>query len=55
MALSRWVVNASPLILLGKVEQIPLLGALAGEIAVPRAVIREGARSSFLGKSTRPN
>lgn len=41
MALSRWVVNASPLILLGKVEQIPLLGALAGEIAVPRAVIRE--------------
>jgi len=41
MALSRWVVNASPLILLGKVEQIQLLGALAGEIAVPRAVIRE--------------
>ncbi len=41
MALSRWIVNASPLILLGKVEQIPLLGALAGEIAVPRAVIRE--------------
>ena len=41
MALSRWVVNASPLILLGKVEQIPLLGALAGELAVPRAVIRE--------------
>lgn len=41
MAPSRWVVNASPLILLGKVEQIQLLGALAGEIAVPRAVIRE--------------
>jgi predicted nucleic acid-binding protein len=41
MAHRRWVANASPLILLGKVEQIQLLGALAGEIAVPRAVIRE--------------
>ncbi|WP_296899373.1 DUF3368 domain-containing protein [Thiohalocapsa sp.] len=41
MAHRRWVVNASPLILLGKVEQIQLLGALAGEIALPRAVIRE--------------
>ena len=41
MAPERWVVNASPLILLGKVEQIPLLGALAGELAVPRAVMRE--------------
>jgi predicted nucleic acid-binding protein len=41
MAPDRWVVNASPLILLGKAEQIQLLGALAGEIAVPRAVIRE--------------
>jgi hypothetical protein len=29
----RWVINASPLILLGKVEQIQLLSALAGEIA----------------------
>ncbi|NEV62098.1 DUF3368 domain-containing protein [Thiorhodococcus minor] len=46
MAPDRWVVNASPLILLGKVEQIQLLGALAGEIAVPRAVIREvGAKT----------
>lgn len=41
MAPNRWVVNASPLILLGKIEQIELLGALAGEIAVPQAVIRE--------------
>lgn len=41
MVHSRWVVNASPLILLGKVEQIQLLGALAEQIAVPRAVIRE--------------
>jgi predicted nucleic acid-binding protein len=41
MAHRPWVVNTSPLILLGKVEQIPLLGALAAQIAVPRAVIRE--------------
>lgn len=41
MAPDRWVVNASPLILLGKVEQIQLFGALACEIAVPRAVTRE--------------
>jgi len=41
MAPDRWVVNASPLILLGKVERIQLFGALAGDIALPRAVIRE--------------
>jgi predicted nucleic acid-binding protein len=46
MASDRWVVNASPLILLGKVEQIQMLGALAGEIAVPRAVIREVSAKS---------
>ena len=41
MAYRRWVVNASPLILLCKIEQLQLLGALAEQIAVPRAVIRE--------------
>ena len=41
MVHSRWVVNASPLILLGKVEQLQLLGALTEHIAVPRAVLRE--------------
>ncbi len=41
MVHSRWVVNASPLILLGKVEQLQLLEALPEQIAVPRAVIRE--------------
>jgi len=46
MASDRWVVNASPLILLGKVEQLQMLGALAGEIAVPRAVIREVSAKS---------
>lgn len=41
MAHRRWVVNASPLILLRKVERIQLLGALADQIAAPRAVNRE--------------
>jgi predicted nucleic acid-binding protein len=46
MALNRWVVNALPLILLGKVKHIPLLGILAGELAVAEAVIREvGAKA----------
>ncbi len=37
----RWVVNASPLILLGKVGQISLLGGLTEEVIVPGQVIRE--------------
>ena len=37
----RWVVNASPLILLGKTENLNLLGGLADIVAVPRAVINE--------------
>jgi predicted nucleic acid-binding protein len=41
MAPRRWVVDASPLILLGKSEQLGLLGALAHRIAVPRAVAEE--------------
>lgn len=41
MASSRWIVNASPLILLGKVEQIQLLGPLAETLVVPKAVMRE--------------
>jgi hypothetical protein len=41
MAPSRWVVNGSPLILLGKSEQLGLLGALTDHIAVPRVVARE--------------
>ena len=50
MAHRRWVVNASPLILLGKAEQIELLGALADLIAVPKAVVREvGAKSDGEG------
>ncbi|MEN8132161.1 MAG: DUF3368 domain-containing protein [Pseudomonadota bacterium] len=37
----RWVVNASPLILLGKTENLDLLGALADVVAVPQAVTNE--------------
>ena len=37
----RWVVNASPLILLGKTDQLGLLGALADQFAVPKTVSDE--------------
>lgn len=37
----RWVVNASPIILLGKVRQVALLPRLADEILVAEAVARE--------------
>ena len=37
----RWVINASPLIVLAKIGQIGLLTALADEIAIPDAVVRE--------------
>ena len=36
-----WVVNASPIIALAKVEQLQLLTQLANEILIPEAVIRE--------------
>ena len=46
MAHKCWVVDASPLILLGKTGQLGLLCALADQIAVPRAVAEEvGAKS----------
>ena len=38
---SRWVVNASPIILLAKVGQVELLPKLAGELVVPAAVVAE--------------
>ncbi len=37
----RWVANASPLILLGKVGQLSLLCQLADELVVPEMVVRE--------------
>ncbi len=41
MSGKRWVINASPLILLGKIHRLDLLDALASSQAVPRSVIRE--------------
>ena len=41
MVHSRWVVNASPLILLGKINRIQLFEGLVEQVAVPTAVIRE--------------
>jgi predicted nucleic acid-binding protein len=37
----RLVVNASPLILLGRVGRLDLLTALADDVAVPQAVVQE--------------
>lgn len=38
---NRWVVNASPLIILAKIDSLHLLTELAEEIVVPRAVLTE--------------
>ncbi len=37
----RWVVNASPLILLSKVGKVGLIGELAQDVVIPEAVVRE--------------
>ena len=37
----RWVVNASPLILLGKIGHVALLGELSDELILPVAVAQE--------------
>jgi predicted nucleic acid-binding protein len=37
----RWVVNASPLIILGKIGQLDLLTRLSQKIVVPAAVVSE--------------
>lgn len=37
----RWTVNASPLILLGKIDHLWLLRDLSDELIVPDAVVRE--------------
>lgn len=39
--MSVWVVNASPLILLGKINQLPLLTKLAGQVVIPQEVAGE--------------
>ena len=37
----RWVVNASPLIVLGKLSRLSMLGDLAESIVIPEAVVQE--------------
>ena len=37
----RWVVNASPLILLGKIDQLSLLEDLTDELIIPKGVAQE--------------
>lgn len=39
--MSLWVVNASPLILLGKINQLHLLTKLAGQVVIPHEVAGE--------------
>jgi len=46
----RWVVNASPLILLGKIGHIALLSELSDQVIIPEAVVREiGAKPDGQG------
>ena len=37
----RWVLNASPLIVFGKIGRLELFSQLAAEIVVPRGVAQE--------------
>ncbi len=37
----RWVVNASPLIVLAKIDRLDLIHLLADDVLVPRAVVAE--------------
>lgn len=37
----KWVVNASPLILLGKIDRLPLLTGLADVLVIPLGVVAE--------------
>jgi predicted nucleic acid-binding protein len=41
MATKRWVVNTSPLILLGKTDHLDLLAALADTVIIPQSVVDE--------------
>jgi hypothetical protein len=38
---TTWIVNASPLILLGKINRLELLAALAPSFVIPAAVLSE--------------
>ncbi len=47
-----WVVNASPLILLGKLRQLDLLTSLAPSLVIPDGVIREVAAGAERDQAT---
>jgi len=52
VVIERWVLNASPLIVLAHIGREDLLFALADEVVVPRAValeIQEGGRGMCSG------
>ena len=61
MSVTTWVINASPLILLGKLGRTDLLEGLAQRILVPDAVFREvdagvddaGAQASLVWAQSR--
>jgi predicted nucleic acid-binding protein len=48
----RWVVNASPLISLGRIGRLDLLSALAAEVVVPQAVATEVERPGDGGSTS---
>ena len=55
MPSDRWVLNASPLILLGKLRRLDLVEALASSVVVPESVLREvsaGLRKDETGSAT---
>ena len=60
VAAERWVVNASPVILLGKAGIIHLLPQLCAELVVPEGVLAEVAEGqsadcrAHLAASSRP-
>ena len=51
MATKRWLVNASPLILLGKSEHLVLLSLLADVVLVPQAVAHEIGTLGIIGRA----
>ena len=38
---TRWILNASPLMILGRIEQLSLVSALCEEMIIPRKVVDE--------------
>jgi predicted nucleic acid-binding protein len=49
----RWVVNASPLIALGRIGRLDLLAALADEVVIPEDVVSEVERGPSVDQTMR--